>query len=82
MIWAGHVTSIGTMRSSFNILIGKPEEKKSLVRSRRRCEDNFKKYLRNIRCEFMDWIQLATMWTSVADSWQGDYQLAKKVTAL
>jgi hypothetical protein len=39
MRWVGHVTQLGEMRNVYNILIGKPERKRPLVRSRRRWED-------------------------------------------
>jgi hypothetical protein len=42
MRWAGHVARIGEMRKAYKILVGKPEGKKPLGRSRRRLEDNIK----------------------------------------
>jgi hypothetical protein len=36
MRWVGHVESMGEIRNAYNILVGKPEEKRPLVRSRRR----------------------------------------------
>jgi len=38
---------------------GKPEGKRSLVRPRRRWEDNIKMDLQEVGCEGMDWIDLA-----------------------
>jgi hypothetical protein len=38
----------GEMRSAYKILVGKPEGKRPLGRSRRRWEDNIKIYLREI----------------------------------
>jgi hypothetical protein len=37
---AGHVARMGEMRIAYKILIGKPEVKRPLGRSRRRREDN------------------------------------------
>jgi hypothetical protein len=35
----GHVARMGETRNAYNILVGNSEGKKSLGRSRRRCED-------------------------------------------
>jgi hypothetical protein len=34
--WTGHVARIGAMKNAYNILIGKPEGKRPVVRPRRR----------------------------------------------
>jgi len=39
--------------------VGKPEGKRPLGRPRRRCEVNFKIDLKEVRCEDMDWIDVA-----------------------
>ena len=39
--------------------MGKPEEKKSFGRPRRRWEDNIKMNLQKVGCGGMDWIDLA-----------------------
>jgi hypothetical protein len=39
--------------------MGKPEGKRPLGRSRRRWEDNIKVDLQEVRCEGMDWIDVA-----------------------
>jgi hypothetical protein len=36
MIWAGHVARMGERRNAYRILMGKPEGKRPLGRSRRR----------------------------------------------
>jgi hypothetical protein len=36
MRWVGHVADMGEMRKAYNILVGKPEEKRSLGRPRYR----------------------------------------------
>jgi hypothetical protein len=36
MRWVGHIACVGEMRNAYNILVGKPEGKRSLVRPRHR----------------------------------------------
>jgi hypothetical protein len=48
MRWEGHVARVGEMRNTYNILVGKPEGKRSVGRRRRRWEDNIRMYLREI----------------------------------
>jgi hypothetical protein len=43
MRWAGHVARMGEDRGVHRVLVGKPEEKRSLGRPRGRFEDNIKK---------------------------------------
>jgi len=40
MRWAGYVAGMGERKSIYRVLVGKPERKRPLVRSRRRWEDN------------------------------------------
>jgi hypothetical protein len=49
---------MGEQRSSYGILVGKPEGKKPLVRPRRRWEDNIRMDLSEIEWGGMDWIVL------------------------
>jgi hypothetical protein len=42
MTWAGHVARMGEKRNAYRILVGKPEAKRPLGRSRRRCVDYIK----------------------------------------
>jgi hypothetical protein len=49
----------GGKRNVFRILVGKPEGKRPLGRSRRRWVDNIKMDLREIGWDGMDWIDLA-----------------------
>jgi hypothetical protein len=51
MRWVGHVARMGEMRNVYKILVGKPEGKRPLRRSRRRWEDNIGMYLRKIGWE-------------------------------
>jgi acyl-coenzyme A synthetase/AMP-(fatty) acid ligase len=45
---AGHVARIGVKRIAYRILVGKPEEKRPLGRSRHRWADNIKMNLRDV----------------------------------
>jgi hypothetical protein len=42
MRWAGHVARIGEKRNAYKILVGEPEGKRAVGRSRDRWEDNIK----------------------------------------
>ena len=42
MRWAGHVARMGERRDVYKVLVGKPEGKTLLGRTRRRWEDNIK----------------------------------------
>ena len=46
-------------RGLYSVLVGKPEGKRTLRRSRRRWEDNIKMDLQEVGCGVMDWIELA-----------------------
>jgi hypothetical protein len=46
MRWAGHVAQMGERRNAYRILVGKPEEKRRLGRTRRRWVKNNKMDLR------------------------------------
>jgi len=46
---AGNVARMGEMRNAYNMLIGKPQGKRSLGRSRHRWEDNTRMDRRQIR---------------------------------
>jgi hypothetical protein len=48
MRWAGHVARMGETRNAYRILVGKPEGKRPLRRSRCRWVDNIKIHLREI----------------------------------
>jgi hypothetical protein len=49
---------MGKKRNAYRILVGKPEGKRPLGRSRRRWEDIIKMELREIGWGIMDWIDL------------------------
>jgi hypothetical protein len=40
MGWAGHVTRMGDIRNLYNVLVGKPEVRRSLGRPKRRWKNN------------------------------------------
>jgi hypothetical protein len=50
---------MGETRNAYRILVGKPEEKRSLGKSRRRWVDNIKMDLGEIGWDDRDWIDLA-----------------------
>jgi hypothetical protein len=59
MRWAGHVARMGEGRVVYRILVGKPEGKRQLMRSRRRWEYKIKVDLQEVVCGDMDWTELA-----------------------
>jgi len=48
MKWVGHVARRGEGSGVYRVLVGKPEEKRPLGRSRRRWEDNIKMDLQEV----------------------------------
>jgi len=46
---AGRVARMGVRKAAYRILVEKPEGKRPLGRSRRRCENNIKMYLQEVR---------------------------------
>jgi hypothetical protein len=59
MRWAGHVARLWEKKNANRILVGSPERKRPLGRSRRRWEDHIRMDLREIGWGGMDWIDLA-----------------------
>jgi hypothetical protein len=51
MRWMGHVSCTGEMIQSYDILVEIPEGKRLLGIPRRRCKDNIRMDLREIRWE-------------------------------
>ena len=43
----------------YRVLVGKPEGRRPLVRSRHRWVDNIRMHLQEVGCGYMDWIGLA-----------------------
>jgi hypothetical protein len=58
MRWAGHVARMEEGRCVYRFLVGRPEGKRPLGRTRRRWEDNIKMDLREIGIDGANWIQL------------------------
>ena len=50
---------MGEGRGVYRILLGKSEGKRPLGSTRRRCDNNIKMDLQEVRCGAMDWIELA-----------------------
>jgi hypothetical protein len=61
-----HVVRNGERRSVYRVLVGKPEGKRPLGRTRHRWEENIKMDLQEVRCGCMDWIEVA----QDRDRWQ------------
>jgi hypothetical protein len=59
MRWTGHVACMGEERKVYKVLVGKPEGKRPLGRSRRRWEDGIRINLGEIGLGGVDWIRLA-----------------------
>jgi hypothetical protein len=59
MRWAGHAARMGETRNAYRILVGKPEGKRQLGRSRHRWVDSIKMDLGEIGMDGRDWIELA-----------------------
>ena len=53
-------------RGVYNVLVGKPEERRPLGRPRRKWANNIRMDLQEVRCVYMDWIGLA----QVRDRWR------------
>ena len=56
--WAGHVAHMSEERGVYRVLVGKPEGRRPLGRTRRRWVDYIKMDLQ-VGCGYMDWIGLA-----------------------
>ena len=58
MRWAGHVARMGEERGAYRVLVGEPDGKRALGRSRRRWVDNIRMDLQEVGCGYVDWIGL------------------------
>jgi hypothetical protein len=71
MRWTGHVARMGEVRGAYNILVGRPERRRPLGRSRHKWEDNIKMDLREIGFWDVDRIHLARdrdMWRTLVNT--------------
>ena len=59
MRWAGHVARMGEERGLYRVLVGKPDGRRPLARSRRGWVDNIRMDLQEVECGNIDWIGLA-----------------------
>ena len=59
MRWAGHVARMGEDKGVHRMLVGKPEGKRPLGRSRRSWEDNIKMDIQEVGGGLGDWMELA-----------------------
>jgi hypothetical protein len=66
MRWARYGAHTGEGRDVYRVLVGKPEEKRPLGRTRHRWEDNIKIDFQEMGCRHMDWLELA----QDSDRWQ------------
>jgi hypothetical protein len=48
MRWAGHIVCLGERRGTYRVLVVKPEGKRPLVKTTRRCENTIKRDHREI----------------------------------
>jgi hypothetical protein len=47
--WAGHEARMEVRRGAYSVLVGKPQVRRPLGRSRRKWEDNIKIYIHEVR---------------------------------
>ena len=58
-VFSNYVAHMGEERGVYRVLVGKPEGRRPLGRSRRRWVDNIRMDLQEVGCGCMDWIGLA-----------------------
>jgi hypothetical protein len=71
MSWAGHVAGMEEKRKAYRLLVGKPEGKRPLGRTRRRWVDNVRMDLGEVGWSDVDWIGLAkdrNRWRALVNS--------------
>jgi hypothetical protein len=67
----GHAARMGEKRNAYRLLVGKPEGKRPLGRSRRRWMDNIMMDLGKVGWGYVDWIDLAqdrNRWRALVNS--------------
>jgi hypothetical protein len=70
---------MGEKKNTYRILVGKPEGRRPLGRSRRRWVDNIKMDLREIGWDDMDWIDLVQDRESVEGSCEHSNELSGSI---
>jgi hypothetical protein len=78
MGWAGNVARIGEIKNEYSVLVGKPEGKRPLGRSRRRWEDSIRMDIMKIWFEGVDWRHWLRM-GPVADSCEHGNEISGSV---
>jgi len=58
-MWAGHVALMGEDKVVYRLLVGNPEGKRPVERTRRKWENNTKMALQELACRVMDWSNMA-----------------------
>jgi len=66
MRWAGHMARMGEVKGVYDVLVRKPEGRRTLGRPRRRWVDNIIMDLQEVGCGYTDWIGLV----QDRDSWR------------
>jgi len=62
MRWTEHVARTAERRYAYTVMVRRPEGKRPLGTLRRRCGDNIKMDLQEVRWRNMDWFDLAQGW--------------------
>jgi hypothetical protein len=71
MRWAGHVARMGEKRNAYRLLVGKPEGRRPLGRTRRMCLNDIRMDLVEVGWGDVDWIGLAqdrVRWRALVNS--------------
>jgi len=70
MRWTGHVARIGDRRGVYRVLVGKPETKRPIGRTRRRWEGNIKTGLQEVECGVVEFnlVQERDRWQTRVNS--------------
>jgi len=64
MRWVGHVAIVGEGRGVYRVLVGTPERKKPLGKTRRRWEDNIEINFQEVGCgewTGSSWLRIGTV---------------------
>jgi hypothetical protein len=68
MKWTGHVEGMAEKKNAYRMLVGKPEGKRPLGRSRRRCVDNIKMDLTETGWDWIDMAQVRDQWSALVNT--------------